>query len=144
MAFGTFDRFHAGHESYLKQAKSLGSSLIVVVARDQTVKRIKGRPPDENEKERRAAVKANRVADKVILGELEDKYAVIKKHKPDIIALGYDQFTFTYRLKKFLIDRELDSKIVKMKPYKPAVYKTSLLRNSEIHEISIDAAAAKQ
>lgn len=128
MAFGTFDRFHAGHESYLRQAKSLGSSLIVVVARDQTVKRIKGRLPDNNEKERKAAVKAHGVADKVVLGELEDKYAVIRKYKPDIIALGYDQFAFTYSLKKFLIDRELDSKIVRMKSYKPAVYKTSILR----------------
>ena len=146
IAFGTFDRFHAGHESYLRQAKFLGSSLIVVIARDQTVKRIKGRLPNDNEKERKAAVKAHGAADKVILGELSDKYAVIRKHKPDIIALGYDQFAFTYRLKKFLIDRGLNSKIIRMKPYKPAVYKTSILRNSLglNNEISTYAAFKEQ
>lgn len=128
MAFGTFDHFHAGHESYLRQAKELGDKLYVVIARDKTVERIKGRLPDHNEKERLAAVQESKIADKVVLGNLVDKYAVLKKYKPSVIALGYDQFTFTFRLKKFLIDSKIDATIVRMKAYKPKVYKTSLLR----------------
>lgn len=128
MAFGTFDHFHAGHESYLKQAKALGDFLIVVVARDKTVKQIKGKLPAHNEKQRIAAVKNTGIADKVLPGNKDDKYEIIKKYKPAAIALGYDQFAFTFRLGKFLIDNKMDSKVVRLKPYKPAVYKTSLLR----------------
>lgn len=129
MAFGTFDHFHAGHEAYLKQAKALGDYLIVIIARDETVKRIKGRNPDQNEKERHGVVKSCGLADKVVLGEPGDKYDVLRRYKPHVIALGYDQFTFTFRLEKFLIDQKMDTKIVRLNPYRPTVYKTSLIRN---------------
>lgn len=128
IAFGTFDHFHAGHEAYLKQAKALGDSLIVIVARDQTVKRIKGKLPDHNEKKRQTVILASGIADKVSLGEHGDKYTVLRRYKPHIIALGYDQFTFTFRLEKFLIDEKMDAKIVHMNPYRPKVYKTSIIR----------------
>lgn len=131
MAFGTFDHFHAGHEAYLKQAKALGDMLIVIVARDETVKCIKGKYPDHNERERLRITHISGIADKVVLGEHGDKYEVIRKYAPDVIALGYDQFTFTFRLEKFLIDEKMNTKIVRLNPYRPAVYKTSLMRRSQ-------------
>lgn len=131
MAFGTFDHFHAGHESYLAQAKSLGDVLVVIVARDETVKQIKGRLPDCGEKGRLAKILQSGIADVAILGELGDKYDVIRKYKPDVIALGYDQFAFTFRLEKFLIDEGMDTKIVRLAPYKPEVYKSSLFRMAQ-------------
>lgn len=131
IAFGTFDRFHAGHESYLKQARALGDSLIVVVALDETVKKIKGRLPDHGERERLAAVKSCGHVTKAVLGEKGDKYQVLRKHKPDIIALGYDQFAFTFRLEKFLIDEKINARVCRMNPYRPQVYKTSLLRQGQ-------------
>lgn len=130
MTFGTFDHFHAGHEAYLKQAKALGDTLIVVVARDKTVKKIKSRLPFFGERERVKTIKKTGIADKIVLGENENKYKVILRFKPDIIALGYDQFVFTFGLAKFLIDNSIDAKIVRMNPYKPAVYKTSLIRKA--------------
>ncbi|MBI2639064.1 FAD synthase [Candidatus Peregrinibacteria bacterium] len=132
MTFGTFDRFHAGHESYLKQAKALGDYLIVIIARDKTVARIKGRRSDYDEKKRVAAVKSSKLADKVVLGEHGDKYEVIKKYKPDVIALGYDQFTFTFRLEKFLIDHKMNTKVIRMNPYRPTEFKTSLIREKTL------------
>ena len=42
MAFGTFDLLHPGHEHFLKQAKRYGD-LIVVIARDNTVLKVKGK-----------------------------------------------------------------------------------------------------
>lgn len=131
MAFGTFDHFHAGHESYLRQAKSLGDELVVIIARDETVEHIKGRKPDFTEKQRKDAVKASDIADTVVIGKKDDKYAVVKKYKPDIIAFGYDQFAFTYRLKKFLIDEKINAKIVRMQSFKPRLYKTSIIRSHE-------------
>lgn len=132
IAFGTFDHFHAGHEAYLKQAKALGDFLIVVIARDQTVKRIKGKLPDHDEKKRQAAVRACGMADKAALGEKGDKYTVLRRYKPDVIALGYDQFTFTFRLEKFLIDEKINAKVVRLNPYRPTVYKTSLIREKHL------------
>lgn len=132
MVFGTFDHFHAGHESYLKQAKALGDTLIAVVARDKTVERIKGRAPDFSERERINSVKQTGLADKVILGNSGDKYEIIRKYSPDVIALGYDQFAFTFRLEKFLIDNKINAKIVRMNPYRPSVYKTSLIRKPQL------------
>lgn len=134
MSFGTFDHFHAGHESYLKQAKALGDILIVIIARDVTVKRLKGKLPDHNEVERFYTVKQNSIADKVVLGERGDKYAVIRKYKPDVIALGYDQFTFTFRLEKFFIDHKMSTKIVRLNPYRPEVYKTSIIRYEHLQK----------
>ena len=37
MTFGSFDVLHKGHEHYLKEAKSYGDYLIVVVARDENI-----------------------------------------------------------------------------------------------------------
>lgn len=128
LAFGTFDHFHAGHEAYLTQAAALGDELIVVIARNETVTHLKGRAPDTDERERLKRVKAAKIAGKVVLGELKNKYAVIEKFRPGVIALGYDQFAFTHRLHKFLIDSKIDAKIVRIPPFKPAVYKSSLIR----------------
>jgi len=128
MAFGTFDLFHAGHENYLRQAKELGDQLMVIIARDETVKKIKGNAPVHNENERLKNVKASGIADKVILGYKDDKYKVLKKFRPDVIALGYDQFVFTQRLEKTLIDLKLNATIVRLMPYFAQIYKSSLLK----------------
>ncbi len=128
IAFGTFDIFHAGHENYLKQAKALGDYLIVIIARDETVKKIKGRPAAQNERQRLKIVKNSGIADKVILGYKGDKHKVLKKFRPDVIALGYDQFIFTQRIEKTLIDLKLNATIVRLQPYYAQMYKSSLIR----------------
>jgi FAD synthetase len=130
MAFGTFDYLHAGHESYLKQASELGDQLIVVIARDRTANSIRGFEPDHNERKRMNAVKALPFVDKVILGEYDDKYKVIRKNKPNTIALGYDQFVFTHQLNKVLIELKLDTKIVRLESYNPEMYKSSIIRKN--------------
>ena len=130
MAFGTFDIFHPGHKNYLEQAKRLGKCLIVIVARDKTVKRVKGCWPDNNEEKRLAVVRESGIADKNVLGELKDKYAVIKKYAPDVIALGYDQKTNIEKLKNKLIKFKLKTKIIRLKSYHPEKYKSSKLKNN--------------
>lgn len=133
MAFGTFDVFHAGHEFFLRQAKKLGEQLIVVISRDATVKNVKGEYPQQNEKERMQRVEKSEIADKVVLGNKDDKYKIIRKFKPNIIALGYDQFVFTYKLNKMIIDESMDTEIIRLEPYEPDIYKSSLIkiRNEE-------------
>ena len=43
MCFGTFDKLHPGHRYYLSESKKQGDYLIVVVARDQNVLKIKNK-----------------------------------------------------------------------------------------------------
>jgi len=129
MAFGTFDYFHAGHESYLKQAKTLGEYLIVVIARDRTVRQIKGVTPVNAEKIRANNIKKTGLADKIILGDHRDKYKVLRKFRPEVIALGYDQFVFTQTLEKTLIGLKLNANIIRMDAFFPQVYKSSLIKH---------------
>lgn len=130
MVFGTFDYLHAGHENLFIQARELGNEIITVIARDKTVKTIKGEYPDHNEKERLINLKATNWSDHVTLGNSKDKTKVIKEYRPDVIAIGYDQFAFTYRLEKFLMDIKLDAKIVRLKPYRPDMYKSSIIKQA--------------
>ena len=118
LAAGTFDLLHPGHYEYLKFAKSLGDELIVVVARDETVKKIKGRKPIIPEEQRRIMVEALKPVDKAILGSLNNKLEPIVKIKPDIIVLGPDQKTFDEEeLKKELEKYNLKPKIVRFNKY---------------------------
>ena len=59
MVFGTFDGLHKGHISFFKQAKNLikNSFLIVSIARDKNVIKIKGKEPKLSENERLILVK---------------------------------------------------------------------------------------
>lgn len=132
MVFGTFDYLHAGHENLFIQARELGSEIVAIIARDKTVRNIKGETPDHNEKERLENLKNTNWAEFVVLGNPKDKTKVIKEYRPDIIALGYDQFAFTYRLEKFLMDIKLDAKIVRLKPYRPDMYKSSIIKKQKL------------
>ncbi len=128
MVFGTFDIFHSGHINFLEQARQEGDFLIVVIARDKTVAKIKKQKPKNQEQKRKRILENNHLADKVILGNLSDKYAIIKKYQPDIICLGYDQKAFVDKLKNKLQQFGLEkTRIKKLKPFHPEKYKSSLL-----------------
>jgi FAD synthetase len=90
MATGVFDLLHAGHLHFLEQAKALGDELVVVVARDQTARRLK-HEPYVPEHLRRLMVEALKPVDRAILGSTTDIYSTVVDVKPDIIALGYNQ-----------------------------------------------------
>ncbi len=128
MCFGTFDLVHLGHLEYFKQAKQLGDFLIVVVARDKTVLKTKGQYPRFTEEQRREKIENIGIIDKVMLGNTDDVYQVIKDEQPDILALGYDQTHFVDQLKQKIHEFGLDTKIFRMKPFKPEEYKSSKLK----------------
>lgn len=129
LVFGTFDIFHPGHWNFLGQARKYGDHLTVVIARDQTVRQIKGRFPDNKEQQRLARVQESNLANKVLLGRLGDKYQIIKEVQPDFICLGYDQKSFNEGLNEKLMKQGLKGvKIIKLYPYQPEKYKSSKLR----------------
>ena len=98
MVFGTFDYLHEGHKDFFRQAREYGDELVVVVARDNTVKQIKGKLPDHDEETRLMRVSENSFVDKAILGNPGDKYKVIEKEKPDVLCFGYDQKSFNINI----------------------------------------------
>lgn len=130
MAFGIFDNIHGGHEYLLKKAKEYGDELIVIIARDQTTRSIKGINPVNNENKRLRNLKKTGLADKVVLGNHGDKHKVILQYKPDIIVLGFNQYAFTQTLQKTLIDNHLNSEIIRIEPFYPQVHKSSILKTS--------------
>lgn len=132
LVFGTFDIFHKGHRSFLKQARKYGDFLCVVIARDRTVQAVKKKNARNNELSRLAVVKESGMADKAILGNIMNKYAIIKKYKPDVICLGYDQEFFIDKLAKKLESFNLTkTKIIRLKSHKPEIYKSSKLMENK-------------
>ncbi len=153
IVFGTFDIFHLGHWDFFRQAKKFGDFLVVVVARDENVKDIKGKYPKNSEKKRLNTIRKFKLVDRVVLGSKnqitsnyrEDKgitrnidknkatkenykYKILLKEKPDIICLGYDQKINEKELQKKLKEYRMDKvKVVRLKPYKDDIYKSSLL-----------------
>jgi FAD synthetase len=122
---GTFDHLHEGHINFLKQAKALGDELIVIVARDETVKRIKGFFPSQQERVRRNNIEDTKIPDLVVLGNLDtDLFEILKDLEPDIIALGYDQRVS----EEEIIKRFPNCKVVRLLPYHPEKYKSSFFR----------------
>ncbi len=99
---GTFDGLHRGHLYLFEFARRRGEALArrrgatavhlsVVVARDESVERIKARAPHHSQNERRQLVAALRVVDNAILGVPNDFVRSVKRVDPDLIVLGYDQ-----------------------------------------------------
>jgi len=121
LAFGTYDLFHLGHEYFLREAKKYGDRLVVVVARDANVERIKGRSPQQDEETRRAVVEEFEAVDEVVLGyeEWGKHMRVLEDIAPNVICLGYDQ--------KAQLP-EGDWKVVVIDSFEPEKYKSSLLR----------------
>lgn len=129
LVFGTFDIFHKGHESFLQQAKAQGDFLRVVVARDATVEKVKGRKTLHGELARKKEIEKSGLADEVVLGNLGDKFLIVKEYAPDVICLGYDQKFFIEELQTKLFEFGLkETKIMRLESYMPEKYKSSLLR----------------
>tara|TARA_Y100000310_G_C20609568_1_gene777301 strand:- start:382 stop:780 length:399 start_codon:yes stop_codon:yes gene_type:complete len=127
LIFGTFDIIHPGHLNFFNQARKYGK-LTIIISRDKTVKQVKGRNPLNNENKRLTNLKNLNIAEHILLGNLKDKYVIIKKLKPDTICLGYDQEHFIDKLKQKIKEFNLTTKIIRLKPYKEKEYKSSKLK----------------
>lgn len=87
MAQGVFDLLHPGHLHYLNSSKEYGDKLVVVIARDSRIEK----DLHFTENERKEMIDALEIVDKALLGSEESIYDTVKKVRPDVITLGYDQ-----------------------------------------------------
>ncbi len=99
---GTFDGLHSGHLYLLEFARAQGTRLAkrtvrpgvrlsAVVARDESVMRIKHRAPHHNQEERQRLLASLRSVDEAIVGVPNDFILSVRRVDPDLIVLGYDQ-----------------------------------------------------
>ena len=88
---GVFDVIHPGHIHMLREASGHGDILVVVLARDSTVKKRKQRPPLNPERDRLEVVSSLRLVDAAILGSTRSFLETLSKVGPDTIFLGHDQ-----------------------------------------------------
>jgi D-beta-D-heptose 7-phosphate kinase/D-beta-D-heptose 1-phosphate adenosyltransferase len=94
MTNGCFDVLHAGHVSYLEEAKGLGDRLIVAVNDDDSVRRLKGESRPINALEDRLLVLAGLAAVDWVVSFSEDTPAqLIGKVLPDVLVKGGDYST---------------------------------------------------
>lgn len=91
MTNGCFDLVHAGHVSYLKKAKELGSRLIVAVNDDDSVKRLKGEGRPVNPLEQRMLVLSElKSVDWVVAFTEDTPENLICAVLPDLLVKGGD------------------------------------------------------
>ncbi len=89
---GCFDILHDAHREFLRRAKSLGDTLIVLLESDENIKRLKGDKRPLNDIARRA-FKLSRIGaiDYIVLlaqsTSSEYYYNLVNSIKPDIIAI---------------------------------------------------------
>ena len=88
---GCFDILHAGHVSYLEEAKSCGDRLIVAVNDDDSVRRLKGARRPVNSLADRMAVLAGLASVDWVVPFSEDTPAeLIAKVVPNVLVKGGD------------------------------------------------------
>ena len=116
LATGTFDLLHPGHLLYLSEAKALGDELYVIVARESMIKH-KPKPiiPEE---QRLAMVAALCMVDKALLGDEKDMFTPLREIKPDIVALGSNQFFNEKELEAQLRAHGIHARVVRIRSFK--------------------------
>lgn len=91
MTNGCFDLLHAGHVTYLQQAKALGDRLVVAVNSDASVRQLKGESrPINGLQERMMVLSALACVDWVVSFEEETPERLYCKLLPDVIVKGGD------------------------------------------------------
>lgn len=88
---GCFDIIHAGHITYLEEARQQGDRLVVAVNADESVRRLKGKGRPINPVDRRMAVLAGLEAvDWVVSFDDDTPRPLLQALQPDILVKGGD------------------------------------------------------
>jgi FAD synthetase len=127
MVGGTFDIIHPGHIYYLSEASKLGL-VYAVVARDSTVRRVKGREPVNDELTRLEVVNSLKFVYKAVLGDEENIFKSIEVVKPDVILLGPDQPVDERLISRYLDTIGLKAEVLRL----PSRYKSETASTTNI------------
>ena len=88
---GVFDILHAGHVTYLDQARALGDVLVLGLNADESVRRLKGLDrPVNTDADRALVVAALRSVDHVVIFGDDTPLVIIETLLPDVLVKGGD------------------------------------------------------
>ncbi len=92
---GCFDLLHPGHIRYLADARALGDRLIVAVNDDDSVRRLKGKDPNDPRPvnpltDRLCMLAALRAVDAVLAFSEDTPLRLIRALVPDVLVKGGD------------------------------------------------------
>lgn len=87
---GVFDILHIGHVLTLQKAREQGDLLVVVVATNERVEKIKGKKPIHEAEYRRVMVSSLKWVDAAIIG-VSNIMDTFERVRPDVVVFGYDQ-----------------------------------------------------
>ena len=128
MVFGVFDGVHEGHRHFFREAKKLGDYLIAVVAADEVAKALKRKSPKKDISERIAEIEQEIEVDEVLVGDEEmGSWEIIKRIRPHVVAVGYDQKEMKRDLENSIDNFNWFIEIETISAHKPEKYHSSLL-----------------
>ena len=125
---GGFELIHYGHVYTISKARGLGDVLVVSVARDSTIRKRKRREPLVGEEDRVRLLSSLREVDAAVLGVEGDIYVTLEKVKPDIVALGYDQYHMEDEVIREAKRRGMNLRVVRLDSPYPHIKTTKILK----------------
>lgn len=130
MTNGCFDILHAGHVTYLEQAKALGDRLLMAVNTDESVAKLKGpsRPIVPLE-QRMTVLSALRCVDWVVPFSEDTPLRLIQKILPDVLVKGGDYQIDTIVGAKEVIEHGGQVKVI---DFVPGCSTSNIIERSQI------------
>lgn len=125
LTFWTFDITHPWHEYYLRNARLYWDKLVTIVATDENVYKFKLKFPKNNQEQRLENVKNLWISDIVIIWEWIEPLKWIDLYMPKVVCLWYDQKWFSDILENYLLEKNLDIKLVRIDSFRDDIYKSS-------------------
>ncbi len=86
-AAGCFNRVHPAHLRLLRHARALGDRLVVVLSNDAHNKKPNAVPAAT----RKRRLEELGVADEIVIGAPDGFAPTLRRVRPDVLVLGYDQ-----------------------------------------------------
>jgi len=135
---GFFDIVHVGHIDFLRQAKTYGDKLVVLLADHENIAAIKGRYPIHTTQESKIILESLKFVDKVVIvsvpygaskSDSMQIYAdILSKNRPDIIAMPQGDASeeyYNYHAVRF------GAKVVKI-PVQYNISTTDILQHEQV------------
>ena len=128
---GVWDLLHVGHVNRLRQARDLGTELVVAVQESEAVAAVGGkRPPIQSTAERVAMIEALGWADRIITYRDGTDPELIHRVRPDVFVQGDDWADAADRTRVLEALRVYDADVV-LGPRTPNVSTTEIRRRVE-------------
>lgn len=125
--FGSFDGLHPGHDHLLQAAGTYGD-VLVFLAQDDVIRRLKHREPHQMFEVRAQALLRHPHVRRVRPSDnKEGEYCGITEEKPEIIGFGYDQDALRENFLAWKEKTGYHCVVITFAPFNPQIFKTSLL-----------------